>query len=146
VVCHTRGARRPLFRCYQFHAGAALTARRVPPHPGRRGPGIRTCEARQTLARRLTSLAIGTSRPLGAPPGPRPDQHSRELRRCDPANRVVRLRTDREHVGAGFKPALARQTRTVRSCTHRETCRGRVQTRPTLQRAAVKGLTIPRSA
>jgi hypothetical protein len=99
MVCHTRGARRPLFRCSQFHAGAALTARKVPPHPGRRGPGIRTCEARQTLARRLTSLAIRTSRLSALHHGPGPINIRVERRRCDPANRVVRLRTDREHVG-----------------------------------------------
>jgi hypothetical protein len=29
VVCRARGARRPLFRRSQFHAGAALTARKA---------------------------------------------------------------------------------------------------------------------
>jgi len=29
VVCHARGAGLPLSRCSQFHAGAALTARKA---------------------------------------------------------------------------------------------------------------------
>jgi hypothetical protein len=81
VVCRARGARQPLFRRSQFHAGAALTARKA-----------LDASALARAARTSGRTVAATNKCLAQSNKPRTrgkatkKRESRLLRRCDPSS------------------------------------------------------------
>ena len=82
MVCRARGARQPLFRRSQFHAGAALTARKA----------LDASALAARAARTSGSTVAATNKCLAQSNKPRTrgkatkKRESRLLRRCDPSS------------------------------------------------------------